>query len=300
MGTSDIYLYGMTLITTSYLLHGEYPEADSYGEIAASYHLIGGETGCGAVVLSSLGCSVKLDGNHLGTTTYPGISKYFSDAKVDFSSMTYDEGYEGLQDMVLIGGHTRTCFGRFGSYFNAPVKKWNVPKKEDIATCKAAGIDPFFGEESILAARYCSELGKPYVTIDCKYDSELHQKCAVNVVSNEFIRSNYPNEDISALFEKYTSQTNGLVIFTFGAKPLLYGRRGQTVGSFTPYSVQVVSTLGAGDTFRAGVVYGVWKGLDDTALVSFASATAGVACTSFPIALNPPTLEKIAALQSQR
>ena len=45
MGKYDVYLYGMTLVTTMNLLEGEYPEADTYSEIKESYVLPGGETG---------------------------------------------------------------------------------------------------------------------------------------------------------------------------------------------------------------------------------------------------------------
>lgn len=64
-----------------------------------------------------------------------------------------------------------------------------------------------------------------------------------------------------------------------------------------PYKVDVVSTLGAGDSFKAGAIYALYKGMSDSEIVSFASATAAVACSNFPIAVNPPTLDKISALQ---
>ena len=47
----DFYLYGMILRTNSFLLDGDYPEPDTYGEIAQRYTLPGGETGPAATVL---------------------------------------------------------------------------------------------------------------------------------------------------------------------------------------------------------------------------------------------------------
>ena len=41
----DAYLYGMILRTNSFLLKGDYPKADTYGEILEKYSLPGGETG---------------------------------------------------------------------------------------------------------------------------------------------------------------------------------------------------------------------------------------------------------------
>ena len=60
--------------------------------------------------------------------------------------------------------------------------------------------------------------------------------------------------------------------------------------------MQVVSTLGAGDTFKAGCVYGLLKGMKDDELVRFASACSAVAISRFPLPLNPPKLEEIEKL----
>lgn len=66
---------------------------------------------------------------------------------------------------------------------------------------------------------------------------------------------------------------------------------------FKPYPVQVVSTLGAGDSFKAGCIYALLHNMSDDDTVHFAAATAGCACTAFPLPLNPPTLDKIKAIQ---
>ena len=63
-----------------------------------------------------------------------------------------------------------------------------------------------------------------------------------------------------------------------------------------PFPVAVRSTLGAGDTFKAGCVYGLLRGMDDGELVRFASACAAVAISRFPLPLHPPTLNEVNAL----
>jgi len=294
MSSFDIYLYGMTLVSTMHLLAEEFPQADSYSEIKESYVLPGGETGSCAVVLSSLGCRVKLDGNYQGRRTAGVLKNYLVDKYgVDMSGVFEAPDFDGVQDMVLIAGNTRNCFGTFGAYFDSKVKRWNTPVKEDIMNAETVGLDPFFGEQSEMVAQYCRELGKKYVTIDCKPDSVLHRFSEVNVVSNEFIQNNFPGTDIEELFRKYAHNTDGLVIFTFGAREIMFGRRNQPVQSFKPYKVRVQSTLGAGDCFKAGAIYGVFKKMSDRELVSFAAATAATVCSRFPLALNPPDLDMI-------
>lgn len=290
----DVYLYGMTLVTTMNLLSGDYPRADTYAEIKESYVLPGGETGSCAIVLASLGCSVRLDGNFQGCRTQGVLDNYLvRKYGIDMSGVFYDNTFDGVQDMVLIGSGTRTCFGTFGAYFDSEIKRWNRPDKKDIERSSVVGVDPFFMEQSEAVADYCRELGKKYVTIDCKPDTILHKYSEVNVVSNEFIRSNFPDRDLEDLFREYAENTAGLVIFTFGSREIMFGRKNQPIRRMKPFKVNVQSTLGAGDSFKAGAVYGVLKNMKDEEIVRFAAATAATVCSRFPLALNPPDLGTI-------
>ena len=298
---ADVYLYGMTVITTSHRLAGEFPAPDSYSEIAESHRLPGGETGTCAVVLGSLGLSVLLDGNHQGYNTYPELESFFSPTSVSLELITHDADFEALEDIVFTDSDTRTSFGRFCAFYaDASTRRWNPPSDAAIRRVQVAGIDPFFEAESVEAARQCRRHGVRFATIDCPLDSDIHALADVTVVSAGFLRDNYPEQDPEALFGRYTDRTAGLVIFTFGAKQLWYGREGKSVSRFQPYQVDVASTLGAGDSFKAGVVYALHAGMDDSMLVRFASATAAAACMNYPIAGRPPTLEAITGIAGER
>jgi sugar/nucleoside kinase (ribokinase family) len=64
--------------------------------------------------------------------------------------------------------------------------------------------------------------------------------------------------------------------------------------------VEAKSTLGAGDTFRAGIVYGILRELSDGDCVRFASGLATLLCTRLPIADNVPALSEVEAFLAQR
>lgn len=295
---ADIYLFGMVLGTHSFLLKDGFLRPDEYSEISEYYFLPGGETGTAATVLASLGASVVMDGNHIGTEVAPMLKSFYSGKSVDMSPMTFTENGAGVMDYVVISGNTRTPMGFFQQLFSSGKCWWNVPKKEDIAGCKAAAIDPFFGEESLTAAKYCIELGIPYVTIDSRHDSFLHRGASVNVVSNECTSQQYPgmpNEEVFALMQ---SETDGLTIITQGADDMLYGRNGGEMHRMKPFAVDVKSTLGAGDTFKAGCTYGVLHGMADDELVRFASACSGAAISRFPLPLHPPALDEVERLMN--
>lgn len=294
----DIYLYGMTLLSTIHLLAGQYPEADSYQEIEDTHILPGGETANSAIVLANLGYKVKIDGPFLGRRTKNELTDFCAKHGIDCSSMHFDPDFDGVQDLVLIDKDSRTVFGRFNKYFNDR-KRWSEPDQSAINAAKIVSLDPFFDAESDLVAEYCVALNKKYVAIDCAPESKIYKNAAATVISNEFIKNNFPDEDINHLCKKYTVASDGLVIFTFGAREILYCRGNEPMKRITPYKVEVKSTLGAGDTFRAGVVHGVLNGLSDEDIVKFAAATAASVCMRFPMALDPPGMNDILGIIEQ-
>ena len=296
----EVYMHGQVLGTHSFLLKGEFLQPDEYSEIKAKYFLPGGETGTAATVLASLGVNVKIDGTHIGTEVAPLLKEFYKDKTVDLSSLYFDPDYEGLMDYVVISGLVRSPMGVFGSLYEMGAKRrWSMPKEEDIANCKVGAIDPFFLEETQAAAELFVKHRKPFVTIDCRHDSYLHQHCAVNVVSKECTGcEQYKDKSVEEIYQLLTDTTDGLVIITRGEKEMLYGRKGQPMKKMKPFSVEVKSTLGAGDTFKAGCVYGLLNNMSDDELVRFASACSAIAISRFPLPLNPPTLEEVEKLLS--
>lgn len=291
-----IYLYGMIAVSNSFLL-SEFPTPDEYSEIQKSYRFAGGETGTCAAVLASLGEKVKLDGNHIGRNVAGLVKEFFGSRGVNTDPLYYDSEWDGLEDYIWISGDIRTPFGTFGRFFadayNTGVHRWNTPNEADIANCTAAAIDPFFGEASNLAAELCIKHGKPYVTIDCRHDSYIHKHSAVSVISGECLANNYKGKTREELYPLFAENGGGLTIITNGSKEFIYGRRGEKMKTFTPFKVTVKSTLGAGDSFKAGCTYALSKGMDDDSLAEFASACAAAAISRYPLQLDPPTLERI-------
>ena len=291
----DVYLFGQVLGTHSFLLKDGFLQPDKYSEIAKQYFLPGGETGTAATVLASLGASVRMDGTWIGTEVAPMLKEFYAEKEVDLSSLTFTED-SGVMDYVVIAGSVRSPMGRFQTLFSTGERWWNIPREEDIACARAVAIDPYFREESILAARLCGKHGIPYVTIDSRHDSFLHRNAAVNVISHECTDQEYAGMAPEKVVELMQKETDGLTILTQGGGDILYARRGGPVRRRRPFSVNVRSTLGAGDTFKAGCVYGLLYGMDDEKLVRFASACSAVAISRFPLPLNPPKLEEVQAL----
>jgi sugar/nucleoside kinase (ribokinase family) len=294
----------MVTKTNGFLLRGDFPQADHYCEVKQRYTLPGGETGTAAIVLAALGCGVKLDGNFLGKYTKDLTHSFYEKIGVDISALHYDPDYDGMDEFVMVDSTTRTNFSTFATYFedyfNRGIVRWNTPKESDISCAKVAGIDPFFDKQAKLAAQLCKKNNIPYVTIDEKPDNEVIKHASTVAVSSEYIRDHIsefhtPNDEKNGkikLLKKFAEYTNALVILTGGGGTTYYARNGD-IKEFDAYKVNVVSTLGAGDTFKAGCIYALLHGYDDAKTVRFASALAATACTKFPLGLNPPKLNEV-------
>ncbi|MDO4943901.1 MAG: carbohydrate kinase family protein [Ruminococcus sp.] len=287
-----IYMYGQVMSTYAFLLSTDFPAPDGYGEISEKNHLVGGETGTAAAVLCSLGAPVKLGGTHLGNVNKDIISDYFADKSADISELAYED-FEGIVDYVIIDKNTRTCFGEWSKHFSRQKPFYEPPREQSVQYAVCVGADPYFGDD---IARLCVKYSKSYVTVDCAYDSYIHKHCAVNCISHQHLDSYYADKSYDELFKLYTDSTDGLVIFTLGEKGAMYGRKGDEPKYCGAFKVNAVSTLGAGDSFKAGAIYGLYRKMDDDSLVRFACAVAAVAISEFPIALKPPKLEDVQRL----
>lgn len=296
----DVYLFGMTVVSTIHRCGSRLPLAGGYAEIAETYVCPGGEAMNAAMLLSGLGLRTALAGPHWGVETRETLSSYAGRYGIDVSGVTYDSGFPGVRDLVLVDGRERAVLGWFGRYFSDANRRWGEPDQATIERSRIVAIDPFFPHSSERAAQLAVRAGKPYVTIDCPYDSPLHRAAAATVISREYRAERYPQRSDDELFAAYAMGGTGLSILTSGARPIRFGRANGTAECFAPFLVDVKSTLGAGDTFRAGIVFGLLQGLSDRDCVGFASGLAALLCTRLPIADNVPTLAEVAEFLDER
>lgn len=285
----DVYAYGVIASSELHLLSMPFPPPDGYAEIAESYFMTGGEALNSAIVLSRLGLSVQLDGNWIGDTPagerlLETIHRY----GIDTQRLRVKKGFSGAREIVFSDEHSRTIFGNYVALLST-TRKWNIPRKADLAKARIVCVDPPFGAESALVGDYAVALGVPFVSIDCPYDQALSGAAAAVILSGEFRNRHYPEAELSDLFAEYQQRAQGLVVFTVGDDAILYGRRGAPSRRFNPYRVRVIDSAGAGDSFRAGVIYGMLKKWSDDQIIQYAAAVAGMVCASFPGVLNSPT-----------
>jgi sugar/nucleoside kinase (ribokinase family) len=135
------------------------------------------------------------------------------------------------------------------------------------------------------------------VTIDCPPGGRIHRAASVTIVSGEYRRNHHPGAPARTLIRRYADSGPGLIVFTQGSGPILFCRGSGPVLSERPVATRILSTLGAGDTFRAGVMQGMLLRHSDREIVRFAAATSAAVCSRFPFALDPPGIAEIQALR---
>jgi sugar/nucleoside kinase (ribokinase family) len=288
----DVYSYGVVSSSTLYSIRGGFPAAEGYAEITDVRHMTGGEATNSSVVLARLGARVKLDGNWLGDDENGRRTKaLLSDFQIDTARLPLRKGYSGAQEVVFAAEDTRTIFGTYGRLLDRAA--WNSPREEDIAGAQVVCLDPFFAEPAARVAKVAFDAQVPVVVVDCRHDDPLLEHTSAVVIAESYLRENYADHDPADVFAQYLAATNGLVVFTFGSRPVWYAGSNEPVRHFQPYAIDPVDTTGGGDSFRAGVVFGFLRGWDADRTVEFASAVAAINCTRFPGVLNAPTEEEV-------
>jgi sugar/nucleoside kinase (ribokinase family) len=289
MKTVDVYAYGVIASSTLHLLNCPFPSSDGYAEITQTYSMTGGEALNSSIVLGRLGLRVLLDGNWIGDTPEGKMLLEIAEKhNIDTSRLRIKKGYPGVREIVFSDTQSRTIFGNYIDLL-ATTRKWNIPRKADLARSRMVCVDPPFQAESALVGQYSTELGIPYITIDCPYDQELSIGAEAVIVSGEFRAREYQKADLAELFSAYQKYAKGLIVLTVGSEEILYGRKGESIKRFKPYAVKVTDSAGAGDSFRAGIMYGMLKKWHDDEVIQYAAALAGMVCERFPGVLNSPT-----------
>jgi sugar/nucleoside kinase (ribokinase family) len=286
----DVYAFGMICPSRLVVIKNGFPGAGQYAEIDSTSPSLGGEAANSAVVLRALGLTVRLDGNWLPNSLGSETIRLLSDRGIDVRRVLLKH-IDGPEELVIASDGDRTVFGRYGA-MTRKGKSWNVPHEDDVKKARVVCLDPFFRTESLKVSRDARTHGKPYVTVDCDPSGAMARDAAVIVISAEYRCRRYPSLNASSALKNY-KRCRGLVVMTDGSREILYGRNGSPVKRHRPPSIRPIDTSGAGDSFRAGMVYALLKGMSDERGVQFSAGLAALNCLRFPGVLRSPSIKEV-------
>ena len=148
---------------------------------------------------------------------------------------------------------------------------------------------------SLHACAVAHALGIP-VTSDIEQATDATE-ALVSAVTFPIFDHNAPavltgEADPERALEKVRRLNPGLLCMTLGEDGAA-ALEGDVFHAIPAVPVKVVDTTGAGDVFRAGMIYGMLQGWNVPALLRFATAAAAVSCTRHGAIASVPSLAEV-------
>jgi sugar/nucleoside kinase (ribokinase family) len=133
-----------------------------------------------------------------------------------------------------------------------------------------------------------------------RYDSnDLLQICSHVVFSAEGLRATAGTDHLGRALVDIGKQTRSFLAVTDGANDVLWLDDGE-LRQIPAFRVDVVDTLGAGDTFHGAFTLMLAEGMAERPAMRLAAATAALKCTRYGGILGAPTRAEVEAFLAAR
>ncbi len=250
-----------------------YPERDGHTRILTDGEYVGGEAANTAVTLSGLKVGVKLMGNTLGedrrgSLFLSAIRPY----RLDPCDLDVEQGVRTLHTVVVSDrGGARSIMGYFPDLRSRPLQPG------DLEGISLLSVDPFLGKNAVDAARMAREAGIGVFAIEISEAHPLAGLSDVVINSRGFMRRHKSDTASDVALGLLKAGVKTVVITRGGEGCTVYQENGSSFDQ-PAFSVPVRDTTGAGDGFRAGLIYGYLQGWTLTRSIQFASGCAALTC----------------------
>jgi sugar/nucleoside kinase (ribokinase family) len=264
-----------------------FPKSDSYHG--------GGAAANTAVWLATLGVRVKVTGNMIGRDTYGDmvLERLRKHANIDLSLVEQREGVTTPFTRAIVTPDGERSFLIFW-YPQAPKVSLT---KEMLEGIKYVALDLYGGPERLATARLAFESGVSTAIGDVIWPDHLALSfTSIATNSGPYIRQHFPGVDVRQHARKLGSISKGMVITTNGPGTV-HAVDAQGNGfTVQPPATTAVDATGAGDAFRAGLLYGLLRGFDLPRSVCWGVATGSLKVRNLGAATTLPDYKEIEAL----
>jgi sugar/nucleoside kinase (ribokinase family) len=294
METSEVLCYGEigidNIIQTDDLPSPEnavFPTSDSYHG--------GGAASNTAVWLASLGVKVKLTGNAIGHDPYGDLvlDVLKKQPNIDLSLVEQRQGVTTPFTRALVTPDGERSFLIFW-YPKAPKIQLTQEMLEGV---QYLALDLYGGPERLETARLAFEAGASTAIGDViwpEHPALPYTSIATN--SAPYIRQQFPGMDVRQHARRLQSISKGIVITTDGPGTV-HALDAQGNGwTIQPPVTTAIDATGAGDAFRAGLLYGLLRGFDLPRSLCWGVATGSLKVRSLGAATTLPGYQEIEAL----
>lgn len=293
----DVLSYG-TLGVDRILRVPHLPSADLSTHSTSETILLGGKATNSAVLLAQWGLSVAISGTTIGDDDtgrlfyqllekHPGINSEFVGKRNGSPSM--------YCSILVTPDGERAIIG-----VNVDGGEPSPPTNEMIEDAHVLTLDLYGGQERIQAAHFAADAGRPVIVGDLRNPQHaILRYCSVAIASAAEIRSSHAGITL-AEFADTVQDSGGCNVVITGGGQGVYVFPDSGIGlQLQPPKVNVVDSTGAGDAFRAGITYGIRKGLALIECAALGTAAGALNVQQIGGSSDPPSLVEVQDIAEQ-
>jgi sugar/nucleoside kinase (ribokinase family) len=258
------------------------------------YH-IGGAGANVAVLLAAWGVPVGLSGNaigddQLGLQLQQWLAHYTA---LDLRWLDVQPGSATpfCRILVLPNGERAILVFGYPQTHKTPLTA------EMLAGAPYLALDLYGGVERRAAAELARQQGVPTAIGDLiSPDHELLPLADIVTNSAAYIRQEFPGADLRQHAAALQAISTGLVLTTDGGSAVHVLDRNGIAFQVSPPKVSVVDATGAGDAFKAGLLYGLYHGWDLPRAVCWAVAAGALKVGRLGAVTHPPSVDEVSRM----
>lgn len=267
------------------------PAAGGYASIEAEETLLGGEAANTAFALHSWGVPISLAGNDLGSGVDGEVLRELLIGKsLPLEFLKPGEAYTPVCHVYVTPDGERTMFG-IGFGEEGQSQRWDaLPFLKD----RWFTADPNLGALAREAARRAYRSGMRLYLMDLIQDTDEIPSGSFWQCSTDWIGVRGNTQKNVAWVQEFVARHGCFAVLSDGPNGLVAGSPSHEVRAYPPYPCpRLVDSTGAGDMFRAGMLYGLENGWEIPRCLQFASAAGCLKCQYLGATTHVPSVADI-------
>jgi sugar/nucleoside kinase (ribokinase family) len=294
MTTCEVFCYGElgvdNIIRLPYL---PTPESAAF-PTADGYH-IGGAAANTAVWLAWWGVPVRLAGNAIGRDDYgeqlwSWLSRHTA-LDLRYIERRQDTATPFCRIMVTPDAERTILVYWYPQTPKTPLTA------EMLGGARYLALDLYGGDERVAAARVARRAGVQTVVSDVIWpDHPVLPLTDIAANSAAYIRETFPGVEVLQHARQLQAVSRGIIVVTDGPRLVHVLAHDGALFSIRPPQVEPVDATGAGDAFRAGLIYGLLQGWSLPESAAWATAAGALKVQRVGAASALPSQEEVASL----